>query len=244
MPINIPSLITNTGNDQPLFGTGGGAGGIDSIVSTDNSIGVSGLSIVNLSTAGKAIAPTTVSATGAITAPSLSVTGAVSSATVSATGAVSAGSVVSVGAVSGGTVISNGAIGGVSLALTNSMTSQFNNSAVVVQAGNAAGPVLPLTALNTFLANRDPSRSCFIMLNVSAGTSGVNGNPFCQGFISVPPRNGATGDNGAKIYGAEDQLDLTIQPSGPQFARVMTINVQNLSGVVQDYTYSYTVFGA
>lgn len=244
MPINVPALITNTGNDQPLFGAEGGSGGINSIVSMDNSIGISGLSVVNLSTTGKAIAPSTVSATGAITGASVAVVGAVSGATVGATGAVSGATVSAVGAVSGATVISTGVIGGLSLALTNSMTSQFNNSAVVVQAGNADGPVLPLTALTTFLANRDNTRSCLIMLNVSGSNPFVNGIPFCQAIIAVPPRNGATGDVGAIVYGAEDGLVLTIQPSGPQLQRVMTIQVQNSSGLTQDYTYSYTVFGA
>jgi hypothetical protein len=218
-----PYFISTTGTSVAGVLSLKGQAGVLNIVSTDNSITSAGSpGSINLSTTGNPLAPSTIVASGAI-----------SGASVSTAGAVSAGS-----------VASSGAITAPSVALTGSLTSQFNNSAVVVQTGNADGPVLPLTALTTFLANRDASRSCFIMVNVSGGTPFVNGNPFCQAMIAVPPRNGATGDVGAIIYGAQDGLTLTIQPSGPQLARVMTINVQNLSGATQDYTYSYTVFGA
>ena len=237
--------VSKTGTSTAGVLSLNGQSGVLNLASSDNSITIAGSpATVQLTTTGNALAPSTLTASGAVSGSTVSASGAVSGASVVASGAVSGATVSASGAVSGGSIISTGAIGGLSLALTNSMTSQFNNSAVVVQAGNADGPVLPLTALNTFLANRDASRSCLIMLNVSGGTPFVNGNPFCQAIIAVPPRNGATGDVGAKVYGAEDGLDLTIQPSGPQNARVMTINVQNLSGATQDYTYSYTVFGA
>jgi hypothetical protein len=99
MPINIPPLITNTGNEQSLFGSGGSApsAGVSSvnlitgnvlIASIDNSVSAisDGSQTVNLSTTGLNQVPASVASIGAISGLKFTTTGA----TVGASGSVSA----------------------------------------------------------------------------------------------------------------------------------------------------------
>jgi hypothetical protein len=99
MPINIPALITNTGNEQSLFGSGGSAPsvGVSSvnlitgnvlIASIDNTVSAisDGSQTVNLSTTGLNQYPSSVTSTGAVSGSKFTATGA----TVGASGSVSA----------------------------------------------------------------------------------------------------------------------------------------------------------
>jgi len=95
------------------------AGGL-TISSADNSLGVTsgGTSIIDVSTANKAQAPSTVTATGAISGASLSTVGAVSGATVTASGAVTGSSVTATGAVQGGTLVATSSVTAVNANIT------------------------------------------------------------------------------------------------------------------------------
>jgi hypothetical protein len=228
-------FVSSTGTSLAGVLSLNGVSGVVNITSPDTSITATGSpGTVALSTTGNALAPSTVTASGNISsATNITATGVVSGAIVSASGTVS-----------GATVASSGAITGTSLALTGSMTSLFNNSVVETIPGVASGTVQGLTALNVFLTLRNPTRSCLIMLNVSGGTPFPNGIPFSQCILAVPPINSGTGDVGAIVYGAQDGLATSIQPSGATGARSMVISTQNNSSEVQTYTVSWTVFGA
>jgi len=75
MPINVPALITNTGNESALFGTGGGgpAGGVSTLNGLEGAVSVASSASVassvsgqtiSLSTAGLPQVPSSVAATG------------------------------------------------------------------------------------------------------------------------------------------------------------------------------------
>lgn len=226
----------NFNNKSAYYATSSGSGGgvtsllglsgVLGLTSTDGSvlISTSGQNI-NLQTSitGNPIAPSTVTASGNIS---------------------SATNITAAGAVSGGNITASGGVSAASLALTGSMTSLFNNSTVETITGVPIGAVQLITNLNAFLAARNPARSCLIMFNVSGGTPFPNGIPFSQCILAVPPLNSGTGDVGAIVYGAQDGLATSIQPSGATGARTMTVSTQNNSSEVQTYTVSWTVFGA
>jgi hypothetical protein len=192
------------------------------------------INLETLSITGNPIAPSTVTASGNIS----------SATNITAAGAVSGGNFSASGGISGGAVASSGPITGASLALTGSMSSLYNKSVVETIPSVAIGAVQELIELNIFLALRNRARSCLIMLNVSGDTPFPNGIPFSQCILAVPPLNSGTGDVGAIVYGAQDGLATSIQPSGPTGARSMVISTQNNSSEVQTYTVSWTVFGA
>jgi hypothetical protein len=122
MPINIPPLITNTGNETSLYGIGVAppSGGVTTLNALDgvvqlvaSAIGTSGivvsndtlLNTISLTTSGVAQTPASVTASGAV-----------SGASVSTVGAVSCGSVVSTGAIDGTAITASGALSGATLA--------------------------------------------------------------------------------------------------------------------------------
>jgi len=148
MPINIPSLITNTGNEQALFAQAGATSGVTSLNSLTGdltlqavagSIAISGIgNALTLTTTGRPQAPSTVSATGAITS-----TGSISAGTsLNSSGALIVGTSATIG-----TALTAATIGGTFMGtttanpadLTPRQTVNFVIGNTRIQCGQAIG---------------------------------------------------------------------------------------------------------
>jgi hypothetical protein len=222
-----------------------GQSGALNLASSDSSITIAGSpGVVQLTTTGNALAPSSITASAGVSGASFTTVGAVNCGSVVASGNVGSATVSASGAITGASLTTSGAVsvGSAFSALQNPLW----GSSAYCGSENIAGAIpdattIQLTALNTLLASspfRNVSRQVFVSCLATPATAYANGTLNVAYGVSIPAFQSGTGNSAVAITGANQAngCNINIATTGSAGARVSTLSFTNGSGIPTDAT--------
>jgi len=173
-----------------------GLSGVVALASSDSSItATASPGVIQLTTTGNALAPSTLTASGAVSGASVSTVGAVSAGTINATGSVNGASVSATGAIAGATVSGTTSVSGAIVSASSQLVSLGQSLPSLLPRGYQS-----LSGTITFTSPTNKVNIAEIGINATSLPSiAISGSPILIMMTMSPASRTAWGGGGAGV---------------------------------------------